>query len=283
MEVYIWIAIIGGILGGIIILCMNSSNAKKEEVAQNNFKKENNIRSELDYSFQNSAKDIRVRYLVDNENESIYVANTTEVLSRIPFQEITGCEIMTDSEVTGGVGRAIVGGIVAGGVGAIIGATTAKAKIRSYKIIIYRNNLHNPSNELVLIKTETSTKGTDYKYATEFAAKVNASIKAIISHQSQLKDNRPQIPQIERSTPPVQISANITSVPNYLPGFEPENIQNLLKSFFAEVDKNFPDKRIIWAEWNHERMDKAAGYLCKYLGYSRGKEFLETYGYTVIQ
>ena len=72
-------------------------------------------------------------------------------------------------------------------------------------------------------------------------------------------------------------------VPNYLPGFEPDDIKKLLSSFFAEIDKSFPDKVIIWSEWNHERMDKAAGYLCKYLGYSRGKDFLEAYGYAILQ
>ena len=73
------------------------------------------------------------------------------------------------------------------------------------------------------------------------------------------------------------------SIPNYLPGMEPENVQNLLNEFFREIDAQFPDKIIIWPEWNHNRWDKAAGYLCKTLGYDRGKDFLEAYGYEVVQ
>lgn len=72
------------------------------------------------------------------------------------------------------------------------------------------------------------------------------------------------------------------SVPNYLPGMEPENIQNLLKKFFEELDAQFPDKRIYWQDWNHARWDKAAGYLCTKLGYDRGVDFLKAYGYKVI-
>lgn len=71
-------------------------------------------------------------------------------------------------------------------------------------------------------------------------------------------------------------------VPNYLPGLEPENIKKLLSTFFSEIDKSFPDKTIVWSEWNHEKLDKPAGYLCKYLGYSRGTDFLNAYGYSVV-
>lgn len=73
------------------------------------------------------------------------------------------------------------------------------------------------------------------------------------------------------------------SIPNYLPGMEPENIQNLLNKFFGEIDTQFPDKRIYWEDWNHARWDKAAGYLCTKLGYDRGVDFLKSYGYSVIR
>ena len=72
-------------------------------------------------------------------------------------------------------------------------------------------------------------------------------------------------------------------VPHYLPGFEPENIQRLLNTFFVTIDRQFPDKIIVWSEWDHEHLDKAAGYLTNSLGYTRGKDFLEAYGYKVVQ
>ena len=71
--------------------------------------------------------------------------------------------------------------------------------------------------------------------------------------------------------------------PNYLPGFEPENIKPLLATLLNDLDASFPDKTVVWSEWNHEKWDKAAGFLCKNLGYSRGTEFLEAYGYSIVQ
>lgn len=73
------------------------------------------------------------------------------------------------------------------------------------------------------------------------------------------------------------------NAPKYLPGMEPDNLQHLIGSFFSEIDSAFPDKKIYWNEWNHARWDKAAGYLCNYLGYSRGKDFLEAYGYSIME
>lgn len=71
------------------------------------------------------------------------------------------------------------------------------------------------------------------------------------------------------------------STPYYLPGFEPEEIRPLINSFFSVVNKEFPDKIIIINEWNHQ-WDNAANMLCKKLGYSKGKDFLEAYGFSVV-
>lgn len=72
-------------------------------------------------------------------------------------------------------------------------------------------------------------------------------------------------------------------MPKYLPGFEPENIKKSLALLFSKIDKVFPDKKIIWSEWDHERWDKAANTLCRALEYKSGRAFLETYGYMVVQ
>ena len=71
------------------------------------------------------------------------------------------------------------------------------------------------------------------------------------------------------------------SFPNYLPGFEPENVKPALERFLAVMEREFPDHRIPGSRWNHERWDKAASRLCKVLGYSSGSEFLEAYGFMV--
>ena len=67
------------------------------------------------------------------------------------------------------------------------------------------------------------------------------------------------------------------------PGSEPEEIKKLLDVFLSALDNSFPDGIIIWDEWNHEKWDKPAGYLCKSLGYSKGADFLRAYGYQILQ
>ena len=71
------------------------------------------------------------------------------------------------------------------------------------------------------------------------------------------------------------------SFPNYLPGFEPENVRPALERFLAVMEREFPDHRIPGSRWNHEKWDKAASMLCKVLGYNSGSEFLEAYGFIV--
>lgn len=70
--------------------------------------------------------------------------------------------------------------------------------------------------------------------------------------------------------------------PKFLPGFEPDDIKPLVDSFFTVINKAFPDKVVVTSEWNHQAWDNAANMLCKKLGYSKGKEFLEAYGFSVV-
>ena len=84
-------------------------------------------------------------------------------------------------------------------------------------------------------------------------------------------DNRPKASEI--SSP--------ASFPNYLPGFEPENVKPALDRFLAVMEREYPDHMIAGSSWDHNKWDKAASMLCKVLGYSSGSEFLEAYGFTV--
>lgn len=165
-----------------------AKKALKEENTQN-YIAENGVHIGAEYRYESEyyknniswANSTAYRYIVDDKNSLVHILNKDSTVESIPFREIIGCEIMTDSEVTGGIGRAIVGGVLAGEAGAVVGAVTAKKHIMSYKIVIYRSNIQTPTNEIVLIKEKKSTKDADYTNAVSFASKVNASIKAIIS------------------------------------------------------------------------------------------------------
>lgn len=165
-----------------------ATKALKEEDSQN-YIADNGVHIGAEYRYESEyyknniswANSTAYRYIVDDKNSFVHILSKDGTGEAIPFREIIGCEIMTDSEVTGGIGRAIVGGVLAGEAGAVVGAVTAKKHIMSYKVVIYRSNIQTPTNEIVLIKEKKSTKDADYTNAVSFANKVNASIKAIIS------------------------------------------------------------------------------------------------------
>ena len=102
----------------------------------------------------------------------------------IDFSDLIGDEIVVDNEVVGGISRAVVGGVLAGGAGAIVGAMTAKKHIMSYKVVIYKRDLGNPKTEMQLISKKTTSKDKYYLNAVEFSNNISATIKAIINMNS---------------------------------------------------------------------------------------------------
>lgn len=137
-------------------------------------------------SWQNS---VYVRFIVDRVHAIAVILSSKGQKEIIPFSDFVGCEIVTDSKVTGGVGRAIVGGAIGGEAGAIVGAVTAKDHIVSYKITLYKKDIINPKTEIVLINEKKATKDRDYINAVNFAESVNATIKAIINTDIEAQDS----------------------------------------------------------------------------------------------
>lgn len=168
----------------IMISSGNKESRNNERDAQNKYIKQNNVSTTTQYTFESCDHSKSIRYIVDNTNKQILISQTSSYMQKIPYSEIIGCEIMTDSEVTGGIGRAVIGGVVAGGVGAIVGSTTAKKHISTYQVIIYRENIYSPQLKIDLITAKTKTDDYDYQKAVQFATSVNSSIKAIISSTS---------------------------------------------------------------------------------------------------
>lgn len=166
---------------------LEQAKREQEYITENNV----SITTEYDYRSAyyannvNYRKGVAVRFIVDSRHRYIHIFQkpagsecTAEI--RLPFNQLIGCEIMNDSKVTGGIGRAVVGGVLAGDVGAFVGAMTAPEKIMSYKIVIYKNNPANPMVEIPMIEEKKSTKDTDYIEAVSFAENVNAVIRAIV-------------------------------------------------------------------------------------------------------
>ena len=144
------------------------------------------------YTYQDNAfkqlewsKAVAFRFIVDVINRQIVICDDLSnpfSPRKIPFEKIINCEVCTkDGWLSGkGIGRAIVGGVIGGGAGAIIGASSARKGIE--KIIIYTSDITTPSVTIDLSAKKTDTWDFDDE-RNSFAQQVCASIKAIIANQ----------------------------------------------------------------------------------------------------
>jgi len=153
----------------------------RQQVEQQDFISKNNIRRSAEYTYQDKLNSKKIRFVVDKSKQKIYISETSSKFKEYAFKDILGCEIVADSQVTGGIKRAIVGGVLAGDAGAVVGAVTAKPHIMSYKLVLYLRNISAPKVEIELITQKTKTKDADYTNAVSFAENVVATVKAILA------------------------------------------------------------------------------------------------------
>ena len=153
----------------------------RQQGEQQDFISKNNIRRSAEYTYQDKLNSKKIRFIVDKSKQKIYISETSGKFKEYAFKDILGCEIVADSQVTGGIKRAIVGGVLAGDAGAVVGAVTAKPHIMSYKLVLYLRNISAPKVEIELITEKTKTKDTDYTNAVSFAENVVATVKAILA------------------------------------------------------------------------------------------------------
>lgn len=185
---------VGWILAAVItFVLMPLSDAQMKETQnlrdrqqgeQQDFISKNNIRRSAEYTYQDKLNSKKIRFIVDKSKQKVYISETSGRFKEYAFTDILGCEIVADSQVTGGIKRAIVGGVLAGDAGAVVGAVTAKPHIMSYKLVLYLRNISAPKVEIELITQKTKTKDTDYTNAVTFAENVVATVKAILASVS---------------------------------------------------------------------------------------------------
>lgn len=125
---------------------------------------------------------------INKEKKELYFLFNDELDKLIKYESIIECKIMENSNVvnSGGIGRAIVGGLIAGDSGAIVGANTRKSKniVSSLLIRIVTKEIDEPLYTLELLDYQIDTNkqlyANFYKQAMEFANSVYATIQAII-------------------------------------------------------------------------------------------------------
>ena len=126
------------------------------------------------------------RYIKFNDNKKQFMI-THGILKVYNFEDIIDFELLENGETVtktkGGVRRAIVGGALLGGVGAVVGSVTAKKEsfdiVNSLKIKITLNNTNYPTVYIPLIFSKTKTKSFAYKNAYNNAQEILSALSII--------------------------------------------------------------------------------------------------------
>jgi hypothetical protein len=115
------------------------------------------------------------------------------------FNNVVDCEIIEDNStiMKGGVGRAVVGGVLAGGVGAIVGASTRSSSdiVRMLEVKIVLDDIVEPVLTMKLILSETERDTITYREALSFAHETHAAMVSMIS--SSKKDEVSKVNVVE--------------------------------------------------------------------------------------
>lgn len=135
----------------------------------------------------------------DDDNKKFVVLNGFDRekmnLNVYNYSDVIEYELLENGETVtkGGIGRALAGGALFGGVGAVVGGVTAKrttkALIDNLKIKITLNDLNNPNIYINLIQFRTKGNSSIYKMAYSSAQEI-LSILAIIVKDNEVIDTQ---------------------------------------------------------------------------------------------
>jgi len=103
-------------------------------------------------------------------SESGFIALKSYVMKDIKIlniKDITGFEVITDGKPVANIGGAVAGGLLFGGVGAIIGAMPQKEKITKMSFVFKTNDFNNPSIDIPVIMFGSVKKGSFEHQAIE--------------------------------------------------------------------------------------------------------------------
>lgn len=111
------------------------------------------------------------------------------------YDEIIDFELLEDGEsiASGGLGRALVGGVLFGGAGAVVGGVTGKKKSKgvctSLKIKVTIDDFNNPAVYITFFEQKLKKDGIIYKSAIKDAQECLSTFQLICDRREKLQNN----------------------------------------------------------------------------------------------
>ncbi len=174
-----------GVLALVIYFGWQSAN--NEAANQNNL--QNQLRQKkfkIDKTYNIISLGVNKQVLFDFESNKIAILDAAaNSINYVEFNKIIDCEILEDNTtiMKGGIGRALVGGVLAGGVGAIVGAGTRGLSdiVKNLAIRIITNDISNPMVMITLINSDTKRDGLFYKNCMASAQEIYSTIVSVLN------------------------------------------------------------------------------------------------------
>lgn len=151
----------------------------------------NDLREKINMQYSNSkekenfntTKQIGDSFYLDATQNKFAIPTGVTLTGKVKGIDIYNCKDIIDFELIeddnsiskGGVGRALVGGVLFGGVGAIVGSSTAHKKKETctkLQIKITMNNIDNPVVYISLIDYEVKKNSLSYKINVSLAQEI---------------------------------------------------------------------------------------------------------------
>lgn len=141
-----------------------------------------------------------IAYFDDRKREVAFVKRQQVFPKRenymvIGYKNIIGYEVLNDGRTvySGGLGRAVVGGVLAGGAGAVVGAVTgrkSKDVSEDMRIKTTVKNMSEPAFYVPVLTGKFKKNGRFYKQAEREAHDICAKLDAILSDNTQREKRR---------------------------------------------------------------------------------------------
>lgn len=132
-------------------------------------------------------------YIKINHQMQLWIASSTNIVHN--YKDINSFELLeNNSSISkGGVGRALAGGVLFGGVGAIVGGITAKRETnpvcQSLKLKIALNDINNPIIYLDFVKSQILKNSEEYKRIIRAAHECMSLLQIICNDVSSEEKN----------------------------------------------------------------------------------------------
>lgn len=153
----------------------------------------------------------------DDENELWHVYNVSKKITPIiyKYSDILEYELIEDGDsiTKGGLGSAVAGGLIFGGVGAIVGGVTGgkktKTLVNNLQIKITIKDINNPIVYINLITTSVKSSSFLYKITQDYAQKILSTLSVIL-------DNAKKQEKISRDNSDVSIADELVKMKRLL-------------------------------------------------------------------